>query len=108
MNPRPRLVSIEVNTCRLGEDYVFHVTGGQAHIGAAATAYMQDGQILAKGITVPHHREAELAMEWARLACEKYNRTVTVIMGVHIDKATKEEIRLAVQNIREAMKEALS
>lgn len=99
---------IKVQTYRLGEDYVFHITGGQAHIGAVATAYPANGTIQVDLITVPGHREDELAVECARLACEKYNKTVTVVAGIHIDQATKEDIKTAVQSVREAMQEVLN
>ena len=106
MTQRP--FGIEAKVYRLGKDYVFHVTGGVAHIGAVATAYQVEGEVKVELVTVPGHREDELAVEFATLACRKCNNTVTAIVGIHIHQATKKQIETAVLSAREAVEEVLS
>lgn len=105
MSKRP--FGIEVKHYQMGEDLVFLVTGGVAHIGATATAYLVDGEVEVGLVTVPGHREDELAVEFARQACRKCNKSVTVVVGIHIDQATKKDIETAVVTAREAMQEAI-
>lgn len=83
---------IQAVTSRIGEDYLITITGGAAHIGAVATAYVMDGQTHTLTQVVPGHREGELATEVAGQAAELLKRTVTVVMGVHIDNASKAQI----------------
>ena len=40
----------------------------------------------------------------AKEACERYNRTVVAVGGVHVDNASKEEIDILVKNCRELLK----
>lgn len=105
MKTRP--FGMNLQTYRVGEDYVFHLTGGKAHIGAVATAYVDNGEVKVELITVPGHREDELASELARVACEKYRQTVTAIVGIHIDHATREEIIQMVQVARSLIQEVI-
>jgi hypothetical protein len=94
---------INIRLERLGKDYLFLVTGGEAHIGAAATAYYENGGVHTELAVVPGHREDRLALECAGLACSRLAATVTVVMGIHIEKATKSDIELAVHTVREHM-----
>ncbi|MEO3944509.1 hypothetical protein [Gorillibacterium sp. CAU 1737] len=98
---------IRIHTIRLGSDYLFVVTGGEAHIGASAMAYFQDGKIHTELAVVPGHREDRLALECAGLASTKLGATVTVTMGIHIEKASRSDIELAVQTVREEMNRVL-
>lgn len=102
-----RLFGIRVDTMRVGEDFLFVLTGGTAHIGATATAYSANDEEIVEIVRVPGHREDELAGELARMAFRKLGRTVTVLAGIHIDNASREEITQAVETAREAMREAL-
>jgi len=99
---------IEIRTCEMGEDRVFLVMGGTAHIGASATAYMaSDGRVHADVIALPGHRERELALELASLASSTLGRTVAVLVGIHLDKPTKQEIADIVEEARLRMAEVL-
>ena len=40
----------------------------------------------------------------AEAACEKYNKTVVAVGGIHIDDASKEEIKIIVNNCKELVK----
>ncbi|MDF2937866.1 MAG: hypothetical protein K0Q90_3239 [Paenibacillaceae bacterium] len=92
---------LSVRTIAAGEDYVLLVTGGQAHIGAAAVAYpSEDGGARTQVIGLPGHKEEELARELADAACSRLGKAVTVIAGIHIDHATPAEIRTMVAETR--------
>ncbi|MGD8190974.1 hypothetical protein ACQCN2_13435 [Brevibacillus ginsengisoli] len=105
MSSRP--FDIAIQTYRVGKDYVFHLTGGVAHIGAVATAYVENTEIKVGLTTVPGHREDELAVELATAACEAYKQTVTAIVGIHIDHATREEIQQMVEVARQTIRETI-
>lgn len=99
---------LAVRTIAAGRDYVLLVTGGEAHIGAAAVAYpAATGGVSTEIISLPGHKEAELARELAGLACRRLGRTVTVIAGIHIDRATSEEIHMIVLQTRKLVREEL-
>lgn len=91
---------LEIRTIPQGRDYVWLVTGGDAHVGAVAVAYWNGGELHSQVLTVPSHREGELALELAELACRRLQTTVTVAAGIHIDHATKEQIRDIVEEVR--------
>lgn len=85
--------NIQIKTEKLGNDYAFLITGGKAHIGALAIAYYdQEGRLTVEGNQVPGHREGPLTNELALVAAERLHATVSVVMGIHVDQATKEMI----------------
>lgn len=84
---------INIHTIHLGDDYLICVTGGRAHIGAVVTAYREQTEVRIQSQVIPGHLEAELAAQVATRACTLLGATITVVMGIHIDNATKEEIR---------------
>ncbi|WP_438449274.1 hypothetical protein [Gorillibacterium sp. sgz5001074] len=98
---------LEVRTIPQGHDYVWLVTGGEAHVGAVAVAYWHNDELISHVHGVPGHREAELALELAELAAGRLKATVTVAAGIHIDRATKEEIVHLVQEVRRLAREEL-
>lgn len=83
---------ILVETHFAGEDIIFIVTGGKAHIGAVATAYYDESCISTSCKQLPHHKEGELAEKMAKSAAIKLKVNVTVIVGIHIDNATYAQI----------------
>lgn len=99
---------IEVRTLRMGKDYVFLITGGAAHIGAAATAYIGTDGVQVTTSVLPHHREDELAAQWAGQAAQTLDAAVTVVAGIHIDNATKEDIQRILEVVRCKMEAELA
>ncbi|WP_232696885.1 prenylated flavin chaperone LpdD [Brevibacillus daliensis] len=102
-----RAFDIEIRRLEMGRDLVYLIGGGVTHIGASATAYWHENEVQVTLCTVPGHKEDQLAVECARLACEQYKRTVTTVVGIHIPDASKEQIMLAVKTVHEAMQEEL-
>lgn len=109
----PNPFELSIRTIRQGRDYIWLVSGGEAHTGAVAVAYWHGEtadapeQILCNVCTVPSHKEGELAQELAELACRRLKATVTVAAGIHIDCATKEEIRRIVEEVRRLARKEL-
>lgn len=78
----------------IGGDLLVSVTGGEApHIGAAALAFLENGVPSVLPLQVPGHREGELACFCAETLCQAAECTVLVLCGIHIDKASREEIQ---------------
>ena len=77
-------LGISIHVQNMGKDYVFMVSGGVAHIGAAATAYWEQGNVNVQFAVVPGHKEDELVKKWAVEASRQLKQTVTVIMGIHL------------------------
>ena len=76
----------------IGRDVLFIVRGGAEHIGAVSTAYAEDAEITVETTVVPGHKEHLLSEPIARRAAESLRRTVTVVMGIHYDGMTQEQI----------------
>lgn len=76
-----------------GEDILIAITGGEApHIGAAALAWQERGAAEVSPLSVPGHRESEVACSCAGAVCRAVGRTVLVSCGIHIDRAERWEI----------------
>lgn len=102
------MATIDIRSDRMGQDVVFLVTGGTAHIGAVATAYVSEARTVRMDvIALPGHREGDLAVELATLAAESLNRTVAVLVGIHLERPTKQEIYAVVAQARSKMTEML-
>lgn len=84
---------IKLKTVPVGRDMLLIITGGEAHIGAASTAYVSgEGAVLEQTSSVPGHKEYTLTGGLAVRAAESLQRTVTVVMGIHYDGLDKEQI----------------
>lgn len=87
----------------LGKDLQVSLSAGKAHIGAIALAIPCAAN--AEGVTascsvmtVPGHRDNIPAERAALLLCKALQRPVSVVVGLHIDRATQEEIITLVDN----------
>lgn len=97
-----RPAAVEIRSERMVRDLVFLVTGGTAHIGAAATAtWTEDGRVRTDVIALPGHREGELAAELATIAARSLGVTVAVLAGIHLDRTSKREIEQVLDRTRE-------
>ncbi|HJV46450.1 MAG TPA: hypothetical protein VJ824_12095 [Bacillota bacterium] len=103
----PCVCPVTVQEMIVGRDMLFVVTGGAAHIGATATAYMNQGELVVEVHQLEGHKEGPLAAELARYAVERLRRTVTVVMGIHKDEATPEDIQNIVESVRAGWREMI-
>ncbi|MBD3918562.1 hypothetical protein H8B09_07350 [Paenibacillus sp. PR3] len=99
---------IQIRALAMGQDWVFLVSGGTAHIGAVAAAYRSDDQpIPCEVVTVPGHREGKLAVELATLASHRLRRTVSVVAGIHLHQPSKQQIEAVVELARSKLNQML-
>ncbi|MEX2415556.1 MAG: hypothetical protein WD424_05380 [Paenibacillaceae bacterium] len=99
---------IEIRSHSMGLDIVFMVTGGTAHIGAMATAYVtEDRTVRTEVLSLPGHREGELAAELAQMASLALERTVAVLVGIHLHQPTKQDIETIVVEANRQMRHVL-
>ncbi|MNH77442.1 hypothetical protein D3C87_316860 [compost metagenome] len=95
--------NIDMNDIRLefreiGRDILLIITGGHAHIGAVSTAYpSQRYSAEVHTAAVPGHKESLLSADFALRASKWLNRTVTVVMGIHYDNLSSEQIECVCQ-----------
>jgi len=82
----------------LGSHLVFFLGGGeQPHVGSVVVA--EPGKPV-QVVLLEGHRDDVVLRPIAERACEKYQTTVVVVGGVHVDNASEDEIRLLVENCR--------
>lgn len=98
---------ILVETHFAGEDIIFIVTGGKAHIGAVATAYYEESDVSVSCKQLPHHKEGDLAEKMAKSAAIKLKVNVTVIVGIHINNATYTQILTLIDMAENKFEETL-
>jgi len=88
-------VSLRLTAVQAGADWVVAIYGGdRPHVGAVALAYPSNGAPLAQSLSLPDHREGELAQATAATLASALGAAVSVSCGVHLDGATREEIAL--------------
>lgn len=97
------LVKLEVKN--QGRDILLLVTGGEAHVGAVAVWDSRQKGNPATVNELPGHREGPLAVECAEILGRAWGRTVAAVVGIHQDKATREEIDAIVVNVRQGVQE---
>ena len=90
-NGRTR-IGISVN--RIGKDLIVCLFNDAGHIGAAAVAdYCEKGNRASVSVITRHgHMEDAIASDAARRLCKASRQPVCVIVGIHLDNITKEEI----------------
>lgn len=99
--------NIKIKTIPVGDDFLFLITGGQAHIGAVSSAYWCDGEVKTQTQVFPGHREGEIATDLAKLTASTLQRNTTIVMGIHVDQATKEDIRDIIATVQCLMEQEL-
>jgi len=86
----------------LDDDLIYILGGGEkSHIGGAVICAPGEKSHV---LTYSTHHDYEVLMPIAEVACKKYNKTVVAIGGIHIDNATKEEIKIIIDNCKELEK----
>lgn len=87
--------TLTLDEVEIGRDKLILIKGGEAHIGAVSTAYLEQENpltIKVETTSVPGHKEYLLTDKIARQCAEHMCQTVTVVMGIHFDNLNKSEI----------------
>ena len=92
---------IELSATVVGRDLLLLITGGLRHIGASSTAYVDGDRIEVLTSAVPNHKEHTLTETIAMRVAEATRRTVTVVMGIHYDNLSKEDIMEVVKMVED-------
>ncbi|WNY27862.1 hypothetical protein MmiEs2_00350 [Methanimicrococcus stummii] len=79
----------------VGSDLSVTLTGGKAHIGAAALTSLDSGtgRVTASVMSAPGHKEEEIALYGAKTICKAANKTVLFAAGIHLDDISADEIK---------------
>jgi hypothetical protein len=83
----------------LDEDIILIVGGGQrSHVGGVVICEPEKPmQVLG----LSGHCDMTVLKPLAIAACKKYRRRVTVLGGIHIDDASKEDIKIVVEHCKQ-------
>lgn len=99
---------IELSALEVGRDLLVLITGGVRHIGAASTAYIDDCGVQALTSAVPNHKEHTISESISLKLASALGRTVTVVMGIHYDNLSREEIFKVVEIVNSKVDEYLT
>ena len=85
---------------RFGSDLVVRIFNVNAHAGAVAVADYDAARATASVSVIvrPGHKEGRIACNAARRISKALGRPVCVVAGIHIEKASGDEIRKLVRN----------
>lgn len=96
----------------VGNDILVMILGGdEHHIGGISVAYPTRSHyrdaitISLNSITLPGHKDYVLSNSLAEKISEALEKVVTVIVGIHMENATQDEIKLAVKVSHELVDE---
>ncbi len=96
--------AVRLQTLRQGRDWLIQVSGGQAHIGAVATADEEKVQLAVVG----QHKEGPLAKLCARRWAQLTGQVSVAVVGIHQDRATAQEIEDIVGNVEQGLAELMA
>jgi len=99
-------VELQLKAQFLGQDLLVIISGGEAHAGAAAVGGFLT-RPYASVITVPGHRDDVVAKEAALRLSSALQRTCIVLVGIHINNASKEQIGNVVRASLELVSELI-
>lgn len=86
----------------LDDDIILIVGGGEtSHVGGVVIC--EPGQPL-QNLTLAGHQDIKVLQPLAIAACRKYKRRVTVLGGIHIDNASKDDITAIITNCKQLEK----
>ena len=87
---------------RLGDDLLVCLYNQNSHLGAVAVAEYdhQAGRASSSVITLRGHRDDEIAKKEAHNIARLTREKVCVIVGIHLDNISKQEIAEVMENAR--------
>ena len=87
---------------QLDDDVIYILGGGEkSHIGGVVIC---EPEKKSRVVALKGHYDYIVLKPLAEEACKKYNTRVIALGGVHIDKASKDEIKILVENCKELVK----
>jgi hypothetical protein len=97
-------IEILLEARKIGEDYLLTLTGGREHVGAVAIGLFDEKSQRASSsvITLPGHREEQLALQGAIQVSKATKRTTVFVAGIHQDNISPEDI-MGIVSVSEEM-----
>jgi hypothetical protein len=88
-------ITLILESKRIGSDFFVSLTGGDAHIGAAALGTYDPAtrHTTVSVLCAPGHKEEQIALFGARSFSKARQRNVLFSAGIHLDQITPEEIQ---------------
>lgn len=88
-------IDITLEAKRVGDDYLLTLTGGREHVGAVGVGHFDEKSHRASSsvLTMPGHREEQLALQGARQVSRATQKTTVFVAGIHQDDISPEEIK---------------
>ncbi|CAJ38151.1 prenylated flavin chaperone LpdD [Methanocella arvoryzae] len=86
-------LTVRLSATRIGPDLLVVISGGAAHIGAVGAGNTCSGLASSSVITMPGHRDDRIAKDAAELLAKKFDCNCVVVVGVHYDDITPQEIK---------------
>ncbi|MFW9799746.1 MAG: hypothetical protein ACFFD9_04885 [Candidatus Thorarchaeota archaeon] len=106
---------IFIHTEAIGNDLLVAIYGGdEHHIGGVSVAYPTRSHyrnattISVNSITLPGHKDYVVSNSTAEKVCKSLEKPIVVIVGIHYDAATSEEIEQIIQTVDELTEEVIS
>lgn len=104
--------TLTLHSIEIGEDLLVTIYGGdEHHIGGISMAYhtqshYRDAQTVSVNtLTFPGHKDYIVSNDVAEKLCKAIEKQVVVTVGIHMDKATMDEIDKAVSTVNEMVEE---
>jgi len=89
----------------LDKGIILIVGGGQvSHIGSIVLA---EPRKTSQVFNLPGHKEEKIARNFAEKTCVKRKMPVLCVCGIHIDDATKEDIKILESNAKKLLNKVL-
>ena len=99
---------IQATAVSCGSDWTIAVCGGTLHhIGAVAVGYPGEKEAAADTFLFPGHRDDIVASMFAKKISGALGCRTTVSAGIHIDHASREELRILLENSEKCCEELL-
>lgn len=88
-------IEITLDAKPIGNDYLLTLTGGEAHVGAVGVGHFDEKsqRTGSSVVTMPGHREELLALNGARQVSKATKKTTVLVVGIHQDNISLEEIK---------------
>ena len=107
--------TIYLETRNIGKDLLVSIHGGdEHHIGGVAIAYVTQSHyrdastISVSTLTFPGHKDYIVANSAAEKICKSLKRQTVVTVGIHYEKATKDEVTTIVEVVDQLVDELIS
>ena len=90
---------VKLESHMIGDDLLVVLTGGEKpHCGAVALALPYEKTASCSLLSVPQHKDGDLAKPLAEQIAKRTGKNVVLVAGIHVDNATTDDIQTLVEN----------